>query len=326
MSNLSPHFGTGSGGVPLGPSSSPHHRDRNQPGRWGAAMNADSRHYGSLASPGRGVGSASSATAMTGAASFASNVGVGSWHNTRPGASLTPRSVSASAIPQSGSPRPMSHFMPRVIRPEGTSSTQAGLSATRPQSQRHESNSASSGVSVSRTRHSSSGRSGSVTRSQVHPPHSHPHSFSALHPRSSSHSTHSAPEEIYLIPPYIAYSSLRDNFHTIDTMEDLKEGSIRGGSLSRSVVTYSTPYRREFSPATESDDEVEVYGPGRLLRPVRDRGRTRDSSANHSTSHTAQQQSPNESILMLPSKWSDQDRDKLLSVRDGGRTITLDGV
>jgi hypothetical protein len=273
---------------------------------------------------------------VPGAAASSGNAGVGSWQGARSAATWTPRSVSSAAALTTSSPRPLSHFEPRVIRPEGaarsgepTSLGRAGLSASRPQAQQRDGASA-----PSRARRSSTtalvgagagGRSGSIPRS---PAMSHHHSQSqshfSSHIRTPVSSTHTSAPITFLRPEYISYSALRDILHTDESASTAtNQGQLRGSSVARTLGPPTVASRRDFSPTmTDSDDDSDAYG-HRMLRSSHDRGRTRDSAAGYNS--LSQSVYHNEPVLRLPSRWNEQDRNKYLSVSGEGRTLQFNG-
>lgn len=341
ISNLTPPpAGVGFGGASSGPSTSPQRERNQQQGRWTPSMNPRTR-LGSFASPSRGADGGSSGAAPSGASSPGGGAvgrtgAIGSWNGAQSAASWTPRSVSSSVVQTSS--RPISQFEPRVIRPDSARAGDqdgghAGIAASRPLTQRRDSNAGGASASPSRARRASTTTlaaasvGGSAPRSPA-VSHLHTHTPPVLQAKTISSSTTSAPPSVpFLRPRYIEYSALRDIIHTdASATAALNQTLAHGHTLGRAVLLNSVPPRRDFSPLSDSDEDSDNYGASsRILRTSRDRGRPRDPAAGYHASSISQAIF-SEPILRLPTRWSDQDRNKFLSVSDDGRSLQFHGL
>ncbi|KAI0757686.1 SPRY-domain-containing protein [Daedaleopsis nitida] len=197
--------------------------------------------------------------------------------------------------PSQGAPAPI--FEPRIIRATTSPNPSRDAACNPPYSP---------SASPTRPRRLSSGVRSQAALSTSAPAHRPPA------PTHVSHTTsHSFPR-----PAYLEYSALREMLHT-DSSSSAYGGSTRpqsynvpghdpraAASPAPPVIPY--PYlRRELTPVVDSDDESIATPPPPAVRAV-----TMIST---------------NTVLMLPTRWSEQDRTPSLSVSLDGRELTFTG-
>lgn len=264
-----------------------------------------------------------------------SNPGASSIANTRGQSSM---SLSAMAMPN-----PVVGFEPRVVRGtvEHISGPEAGhQSHHRPASQRRDSM-----TSPTRSLRMSTGGTLSTSRQtprrpslgSVGSPHSPSSPFHGDWSTSSgAHGPvlHPVPPPPFLPPQYLQHSALHYLIHTEATAPNATPSNVRIiGERDNSLPTRlgvlrgTGNHQRDVTPITESDEDSET-GAG-AAGNITGRGRRRDTRSRTGNTYMSTDSvalSGDPLVLRLPSRWSDQDRNKFLTLTDDGRSLHFHGL
>lgn len=155
----------------------------------------------------------------------------------------------------------------------------------------------------------------------------------------SQHNDDPSVTSTFETPSYLRYSSLRDKLVT-EAPANSPPSRYSGGSSERvyrpfhlNETSRRPSRRRDFTPCSDSDDDSERSSARGLIsrreQVMRARGRERPSAAPSIMSAAGAEKpwNPQErATLLLPTRWSEQDRSSSLNLSQDGRELLFPGT